>query len=279
MSILKQNKKTILLIMGLIVLTAAVLGFTLKKSDTVAKSNSEAITKDELYNAMVKQYGSEAVDQLISNKIVELEAKKKKISISENELNKQIEQIQESYGGEEVFNQALGSNNTTLAAVKENMKNFLLIKKFIEPEMKITDKEVKTYFEENKDSFSQPEQVKASHILAADEKTAREIEQRLENGEDFAALAKEYSTDKGSKASGGELGFFAKGTMVTEFEDAAFSLPVGQISKPVKTDYGYHIIKVEAKKKAAAANYNNSKAEIKDILLDQKSGNRVLCLA
>jgi foldase protein PrsA len=83
-------------------------------------------------------------------------------------------------------------------------------------------------------------------------------------------LAKEYSTDDRSKDLGGELGYFSKGSMVSEFEDVAFGLAVDQVSKPVKTEYGYHIIKVEAKKKAKEANYKQSKAEIKATLLDQK---------
>lgn len=260
----------VIILSVLIVTSVVLLSFTLKNEDTVAKFNGEAISKDELYSEMVEQYGSATVDKIISEKIVAAEAKKQKVSVKDSELNQEIETLKASYGGEEAFNQALETNNTSLAYLKQDLKNYLTIKKLLEPEITITEEEMKTYFDENKDSFAQAEQIKASHILVADEKTANEVKQKLNDGGDFAKLAKEYSTDESTKNVGGDLGYFAKGTMVTEFDDAAFGLAVGEVSKPVKTEYGYHIIKVEAKKKAKEANYKDSKAKIKETLLDQK---------
>jgi foldase protein PrsA len=270
MSLLKQHKKTVLIILVLLITMGISLSFALKKGETVAKLNGEAISKDELYSEMVAQYGAATVDKIISDKIVAAEAKKQKVSVKASELTNEIEKLKASYGGEDAFNQALESNNTTLAFLKQDLKNYLTIKKLLEPEITITDEEMKTYFDENKDSFAKAEQIKASHILVPDEKTANEVQQKLNDGGNFAKLAKEYSTDDSTKDSGGDLGYFAKGTMVTEFDDAAFGLAVNQVSKPVKTKYGYHIIKVEAKKEAQEANYNDSKDKIKATLLDQK---------
>ncbi|NLE76196.1 MAG: post-translocation molecular chaperone, partial [Chloroflexi bacterium] len=90
------------------------------------------------------------------------------------------------------------------------------------------------------------EQIQARHILVADEQAARLVMSRLVGGEDFAALATELSLDEGSKENGGDLGWFPRGTMVAEFESMAFSLPVGAVSEPVQTQFGYHVIKVEA---------------------------------
>ncbi|MBT2699691.1 peptidylprolyl isomerase [Bacillus sp. ISL-40] len=270
MSLLKQNKKTVLIILVLLITMGISLSFALKKDETVAKFNGEAISKDDLYSEMVEQYGAATVDKIIGDKIVAAEAKKQKINITNSILNKEVEKLKASYGGEEAFKQALESNNTTLAFLKQDLKNYLTIKQLLEPQIEITEEEMKTYFDENKDSFADAEQIKASHILVADEKTANEVKQKLNDGGDFAELAKDYSTDDSTKDSGGDLGYFAKGTMVTEFEDVAFGLAVDQVSKPVKTEYGYHIIKVEAKKKAKEANYNDSKEEIKETLVDQK---------
>jgi parvulin-like peptidyl-prolyl isomerase len=90
-------------------------------------------------------------------------------------------------------------------------------------------------------------QVRASHILVKDEKTAKKLKAEIDNGADFAKVAKKHSKCP-SGASGGDLGFFGKGQMVKEFEDAAFSLSVGVVSAPIKTEFGYHLIMVTAKK-------------------------------
>ena len=102
----------------------------------------------------------------------------------------------------------------------------------------------KLYDEVTKDMKPEEEQVWARHILVADEAAAQVIVKQLKDGADFAELAKKLSTDTGSKESGGDLGWFSKGKMVKEFEDAAFALEVGQISDPVKSKFGYHIIQV-----------------------------------
>jgi foldase protein PrsA len=270
MSILKQNKKSVLIIFVLIVMIVVLLSIGLKKDDAIAKFNGEAITKEELYDEMVELYGPATVDQLIADKILESEAKKQKINITDSEIKKEVDVFKESYGGDEEFNLALESNNTTLDMLKKDIEDYLVMRKLIEPQIEITEEEMKTFFEENKDSFGEAEQIKASHILVADEKTANEVKLMLTNGSDFAKLAKEYSTDEGSKELGGALDYFPKGTMVPEFEDVAFTLAVDQISEPVKTEYGYHIIKVEDKLAEKVANYDESKEQIKDTLVDQK---------
>jgi foldase protein PrsA len=270
MVFIKQNKKLVFVIGVLILAIGVFLSLALPKDKAIAKINGDSISKDELYDVMVEQYGAATVEQLIADKIVASEAKKQKITISDEELNKEVDKLKESYGGEEVFDQVLASNNTTVDVLKEDLKNYLTMRKLIEPQIEITDEELKTYFDENKDSLGEAEQVKASHILVEDEETAKEIKQKLGDGADFAELAKEYSTDEGSKENGGELGFFPRGTMVTEFEDVAFSLSINEISEPVKSDYGYHIIKVEEKKEAKEASFYDSKAAIKETLIDEK---------
>ncbi|HBV86101.1 MAG TPA: hypothetical protein DEF42_05450 [Desulfosporosinus sp.] len=92
----------------------------------------------------------------------------------------------------------------------------------------------------------------------------------MEAGEDFAELAKQYSTDESTKELGGDLGFFAKGDMVQEFEEVAFSLEVGLVSAPVKTEYGYHIIRIVDKTEAKVTTLEDSTAKIKKALLEEK---------
>jgi peptidyl-prolyl cis-trans isomerase C len=101
------------------------------------------------------------------------------------------------------------------------------------------------------------------------EKEAQDILDRLNKGEDFAALAKQYSLD-GSKDYGGDLGYFTAPEMVVEFSTAAFALKAGEISQPVKTDFGWHIIKLEDRKMGAAQPYDQVKSAIRNVLLRRK---------
>ncbi len=156
------------------------------------------------------------------------------------------------------------------------------IRKNISDPANVSDKEIKDYYEKHKSQFMQPEQVKASHILirvpsGADnkkwneaKKKAQDIRKQIMAGEDFATLAKKYSQDPGSKSRGGDLGYFKKGQMVPDFEKAAFSLKKGEVSQPVKTTFGYHIIKVYDKKPAKQKSLKDAKQEIKQMLLRKK---------
>ena len=240
------------------------------KQDIVAKINDEVITKDEFYDYLVKKNGVELLDALISDKIVNAEIKKAKIEIKDEDIEAEINEIKETNGGEEAFNQALQYYGFTVDEFRDNIAMNMKIKKLLEPNITIEEDEILNYFEENKDIFKQEEQVKASHILVETEETAKEVKSKLDNGADFAELAKEYSIDKSNSENGGQLGFFAKGRMVKEFEDVAFALELNTISDPVKTNFGYHIIKVEDKKEEKEANFEENKEKIKDMLIEEK---------
>ncbi|HJF32542.1 MAG TPA: peptidylprolyl isomerase [Sporosarcina psychrophila] len=239
------------------------------KDETVATVGDEKITKDELYKVLVQSAGKEALAAMIDDKIVTLELKKEKVSVPDKEVDAEFATYVESAGGEEAFEAALKQNGMTEKEFKENIVDFLSIQKIIEPRIKVTDEDIKAYFDENKESFNEEEQVEASHILVEDEATAKKVAKKLADGEDFAALAKEFSTDEASAVNGGELGYFPRGKMVAEFEKAAFSLKPDTVSDPVKTENGYHIIHVTDKKAAKEAVFEDHKEEIKQLLLDE----------
>lgn len=264
-----HKKVNIAIVAFLLLGIGVILGAVFSKDEIIAKVEGEPITKNDLYEVLAKQYGSSTISYLIDNKIVELEAEKEKITLSDKEIEEEMQSYIESNGGEEAFNAALEQSGITKEDIKRDIINYLKIVKLLEPKIEITDEEMKTYFEENKESFNEEEQVEASHILVADEATAKEVKEKLNAGEDFAKLAKKYSTDTSNAGKGGELGFISKGEMVEEFENAAFSMNIGDISDPVKTDYGYHIIKVTDKKEAKEAVYKDHKEEIKETLFDQ----------
>ncbi|MET3696236.1 foldase protein PrsA [Bacillus oleivorans] len=263
-------KKVIFIILGMMVMLTVILGVAFSRDKAVASVNGNDISEDELYDLLVTQYGNSALDLLITNEIIELESEKQNVSVSAEEINEEVQVLMDSYGGEENFNMVLESSGVSLDSLKSDIKTYLLTEKLMAPQIEITEEEMQTYFEENKDMFAQAEQVEASHILVEDEATAQEVKEKLDSGEDFAALAQEYSTDTANAEAGGDLGFFGRGEMAEAFEEAAFSLEVNQVSDPVETEHGFHIIKVTDKQEAKEANFEESKEEIEQTLFDEE---------
>jgi peptidyl-prolyl cis-trans isomerase C len=135
----------------------------------------------------------------------------------------------------------------------------------------VTEEEIKKVYDEEAAKLQQTERVRARMILVASEKEAQDVEKMLADGQKFEDLAKKYSLD-GSKDYGGDLGYFTAAEMVPEFSKAVFALKVGETSQPVKTDFGWHIIRLEDKKQGAAQPYDQVKQAIRNVLLRQKVG-------
>ncbi|HEY6360108.1 MAG TPA: peptidyl-prolyl cis-trans isomerase [Vicinamibacterales bacterium] len=161
---------------------------------------------------------------------------------------------------------------------QRRVRMLLLDRDAARAKVNITPAEVETYYKNNTQQYQTPEQVRASHILfntagkdeAAVQKQAEEILKRAQAGEDFAALAKQYSEDEGSKVNGGDLDYFARGRMVPEFEQAAFNTEPGQITNLVKSQFGFHIIKVVDKRAATTTPLDSVRAQIQDNLAWQR---------
>ncbi|WP_180955613.1 peptidylprolyl isomerase [Bacillus sp. V33-4] len=266
-----RNRKFYFILVAIIIASAAVITVAFSKNnDAVATVEGEPIKEAELNKMLVDLYGKQALDSLISNKIVALEAKKQKITVSDKEKEAELKTLMDSYGGKEAFNEQLKMSGISKASIEEEIDMYLLTRKLLKDKIAISEEEMQTYFDENKAQFAEEEQVKARHILVEDQKTAEEVKAKLNAGEDFVALAKEFSTDETNAESGGDLGYFARGDMVPEFEEAAFSLDVDAISEPVKTEHGFHLIQVLDKKAAKEASLEDHKEEIRDLLYDQK---------
>lgn len=146
--------------------------------------------------------------------------------------------------------------------------------------IELSDDELFEYYEANPEEFTQEEQVRARHILlqVGGDRTEQQAEEqmlairdRLEAGEDFATVATELSDDPGSKAQGGDLGFFGRGQMIGEFEEAAFSAVPGEVVGPVKTNFGYHLIQVEERRDAGRSSFAEAQEQIRSLLLNQRS--------
>lgn len=171
----------------------------------------------------------------------------KKLTITDEEIDEQIKKIKEQTGGEDKFKEQLEKYKITEDELKEQLKDNALSQKFkvwFSENFKPSEDEVKEKYKGSE--FEGPE-ITASHILVEKEEEAKKVKERLEKGEDFEKVAKEVSKDPSAAKNSGSLGAFTKGVMVKEFYDAAVSLEIGKISDPVKSKFGYHIIKVTSK--------------------------------
>lgn len=153
-----------------------------------------------------------------------------------------------------------------------DIKKMVLVKAFLGQKTTdmITDGDLKSAYDAMVSSLRDEKEVRARHILVPTEKEAKEAKKKIEDGKAFEDVAKEYSKDPGSAGQGGDLGYFTKDRMVKEFADAAFAMKKGEISDPVKSQFGWHVIKVEDSRKVAAPTFNEAKEGLRQKLQDKK---------
>ncbi|TWI55896.1 peptidylprolyl isomerase [Halalkalibacter nanhaiisediminis] len=240
------------------------------ENTTVATIDGTEITESQFVDTLKDRYGEATLEELIQRTILKQEANS--VDIAQEEIDEELNNFKTQFGvdDDEALIELLSTQfniqvDSIDAFTDEYIVPQIVLKKLAAEGVEVTEEEKKSYYEENKEQFG--EQVEASHILVEDETTANEILEKIKAGEDFAELAKEHSIDTGSATKGGSLGFFSKGQMVPEFEEAAFNLEVGKVSDPVKSQHGFHIIKVTDRKET----YEDFKADIEEQLIQQKS--------
>jgi peptidyl-prolyl cis-trans isomerase C len=158
-----------------------------------------------------------------------------------------------------------------LVDIKEQLLIESLLKKKVSTNVNQSEEQLKDYYEKNKDKFKTGQEVDTRQILVKTEQEAKEIRAKLDKGEDFADLARKFSIDPSAKTTGGAIGFHAKGTLVPEYEAVAFKLTkAGQISPPVKTQLGYHIIQLQGIKPPAYTPYEEVKEFIKQRIVQEQ---------
>ncbi|HHT47513.1 MAG TPA: foldase [Firmicutes bacterium] len=264
----------IIVLFIVLVSAAAVLLFYYgnnNNSEVLATVNGEEITRNELYDAMFTNGGKEILERLITNRLILQEAKKLKISVSEEDIDTEIGKVikENFYGAEDYFYQALEQYGITEDALRDDLKIELLLRKIVRDQITVTEEDTREYFIENQYLFNTPEQVEARHILVETRDEAEEIIQLLDEGQNFSELAKEHSIDTVSAQQGGNLGFFQRGEMVAEFEEVAFNLAVGSRSGPVETTHGFHIIEVLNRREAHEATFDEVKEAAEEKLLEK----------
>jgi peptidyl-prolyl cis-trans isomerase C len=236
------------------------------------------------------ELGKSVLENMINFELLYEEAEKSGVQVEEGAVEKRLEAIKKRFPNEEEFKKALAGMNLSEAALKSQTRKGVMVGKFVDMDIakdtSVSDKDVKAYYDQNLESFKQPEQVRASHILikvgpeaketdkALALKKLQEIQQRLKKGEDFGALAKEFSEGPTS-AKGGDLGYFRRGQMASPLGEVAFGLAPGQVSDIVKTDFGYHLIKCIDKKPETTIAYAAIKDRLREYLKQQKIREKV----
>lgn len=241
----------------------------------VVTVNDQHITKADFDRRLeASPTAKQVLTQLVQQALIEQYGKDNHIDISQADVDKKEADIKSKYPPGQ-FEQILQQQGLTEADVQNILRDQLIIEKAVAPQVHVTNADIAAYFAKNHASLDKPAQVRARHILVASQQTADQVEAKLKAGGNFAALAKQYSTDPSTKDKGGELGFFGPGQMVPAFQAAAFALPVGAISAPVKSPFGWHIIQVEEKKPAQKATLASASAQIKDTLTQQQEQQQI----
>ncbi len=239
-----------------LVIGSILMGMTLSlsacgSSDNIVTTKSGSISESDFNKKLKENYGKQNLSEMVVEKVLH-----DKYKVTDEEVTKQLKELKDKMGDN--FNTYMESNGVKNEdQLKEKLKLTFAFEKAIKAT--VTEKDIKDHYKPK---------LQVSHILVKDEKTAKEIKEKLNSGEDFAALAKQYSEDPGSKEKGGELSEFGPGMMVKEFEDAAYKLEVGQLSAPVKSSFGYHIIKLTDKKELKP--YEEEKENIRKELEQQR---------
>lgn len=260
-------------------------------SNVVAKVNAQEITEAELQEmvtAYQKQTQKEEIseeekkmllDNLIENKLLQLEAKERGLEVTEDLLKQQLTVFYQQFGGEENFNNLLTEQGLDPQEVVENVKTDLLgqlaAKDEVDAKSNVTEEAMQAFYEQHKEHIKTEDSFRASHILFKNEdgnakESADKVLAELKAGGDFEALAKEHSACP-SSAKGGDLNFFGKGQMVPEFENAVVSMGVDEVSDPVKTQFGYHIIKKTDHADGKQLTFDEAKNRINEILYNEQS--------
>lgn len=228
-------------------------------SKTVATVGEEQISEKEWVNSLKELYGKQVLEQLINRQVVSQLAKKNDISISDNELERQMDFFQRQLltTGEQ--------DQLSPEALEEEIKNSILFEEIITNDVVISEEEIQKFYDENQELFKLNKQYHLSHIVVKDQDTAEQVQSELKNGGSFATLAMELSTDMYSRTDGGDLGWLEEesGYLPEEYWPVVEGLQKGEYSDPFKTDEGYVVVLLNEVKPEKTYEFKDVKSQIR----------------
>lgn len=270
--------------------------------DPVATINGQPLSKEEfeatlneIFSSMGMQVGMlppdqrgmlfrQFVEDMVTDKLIDQASAE--TPVTPEDVDAELATISQQYGSQERFAEELAASGQTIDQFKERLTKLLRQRKWMESQVtavgEVTEAQARTFYDENIQEFEQPDVVRASHILirveeGADEATveakrkqAADLAEKAKGGADFGKLAEEFSEDPTAKQNAGDLNFFPKERMVPEFAEAAFGQEVNTISEPVRTQFGWHVIKVTDKKASQTLPFDEVKADITEYLKESE---------
>lgn len=253
----------------------------------IAVVNEDVITKTELEDATEiffpdpnnRPQKEVIITQLIEQILLEQEAKKNGITISEAEVDRGVELVKNQFNlNDQDFNEVLKKQNLTPELFREQWRTQMLgnklIKSKLQGQVAVTEDEIRKYYEENYGKIEPGEEVHIAHILipSDQEEKAIEVANMAKSGEDFESLAKEYSIDTISAEKGGELGYFKKGDLVEPLENATQNAEIGEIIGPINSSSGFHIIKILDKTESGEdIEFIENRNSIREVIYEKKA--------
>jgi len=294
-----QKIKFIIILTAITMLSTSAQAATVNK--VVAVVNDEVITQqdvDQLLSVLYAQYSQEYKDdellqkmeevkkdilnQVIEDKLVLSRAKELGIKVADSEIDERLDYIKKGFPTEEEFYKTLKTQGITIANLKDRYMDQIMMKKLVDYEVKskisVLPSETSDYYEKHKDQFMEKAQYRVKNILIkAKDEAAFELARiemdnvynKLKAGEDFDALAKQYSQGPNAE-KGGDIGYIEKGQMLETLDKTIFKLKAGEFSEPVKSEIGYHIFKVEDIKYGESANLEEVQKDIQLMLFQNK---------
>ncbi|MDY6842636.1 MAG: peptidylprolyl isomerase [Thermodesulfobacteriota bacterium] len=293
----------VLIILVLASISTSVLAKDEPSENNVALVNGSVLTQEDLRqeienirqqfirmgkpitDSQLPRLRREALENLINLELLYQESQKQAIEVKKKEVDTQLSKIKSQFPSEAKFKEELEKLNLSEATLKSQIKRGMTVQKFVDEQfaqkITVSQKDMQEYYTKHPDFFKQQEQVRAQHILikvdpGADEskkadayKQIEQINKKIQNGQDFATLAKEFSQCP-SSTKGGDLNYFGRGQMVKPFEEAAFALKPNEVSNIVETRFGYHLIKVIDKKPEMTLHYDDVKGKIEQYLKKEK---------
>ncbi|WP_419873659.1 peptidylprolyl isomerase [Candidatus Pristimantibacillus sp. PTI5] len=261
------------LLLLLLLMTAFMNGRESNKKpvlETIAIVNGIEIEKNRLYDLLMDTGGKQALEKVIVDELIAQEAGKLKITITEEDIDRQLDILKREYDSPEEYRAKLAEDGFTDRSMRTQIRSQLLLRRLLSDKTDVTEADVRNYYDQNKALWSEPEAIRVSHILVQSKEQAEEISAKLKKGEDFAKLAVQFSLDPGAKSNGGDLGFIERGFLEQSLEDAAFALQPGEQAHIAESSQGFHILAVTERQEAAAAAFNEREEQIRNELMDSE---------